>query len=61
MTEKYRGYKITQASADAMAYLGAKYEFVHDDYGGPEDKRLGFAGTIEEAKALIDDLEADNG
>ena len=54
---KYRDYEITRASADAMAYIGAEYEFVHSDYDGDGDNRHGFAITLEEAISIIDDIE----
>lgn len=39
------------------------WTYVHDDYDGAEDsgdRRCGYAGSIEECKADIDEWEADN-
>lgn len=52
----HRNYRI---------YVGdyTPYEFVHDDYdGAPDanDTRCGHATSIEDAKAQIDDMEADD-
>lgn len=39
------------------------YEYVHDDYDGAEDAeddRCGYAKSIEQAKELIDEYEAEH-
>ena len=48
----HRGWRI---------YIGdfTAYEFVHDEYDGPEDNRCGHADSLAEAKAEIDLMEDD--
>ena len=44
-------------------YVNSRYEFVHDDYDGAEDSndhRFGWAATIDQAKADIDEFESEN-
>jgi hypothetical protein len=39
------------------------YAFQHDDYDGADDacdNRTGYAGTVDEAKAMIDEIESDS-
>jgi hypothetical protein len=63
----YGEYRIYTASADARAFGGYSYEFVHDDYDptpnnpgeGPGDHRAGHAKSIDEARREIDDIEED--
>lgn len=60
-------WRIYVASADAKAFGGHSYEFVHEDYDptpnnpgdGPGDDRAGYAASVEGAKAQIDDMEED--
>jgi hypothetical protein len=51
-TEVYRDYKITRSSYG--------WEYTHKDYDGPEDHRLGTVGSIEKAKAAIDEYIQEN-
>lgn len=50
----YRGYRI---------HLGPAYTrwdqwtYVHDDYDGPEDRRIGLEETEAACREAIDDLE----
>lgn len=48
----YRGWRI---------YIGewTPFEYVHEDYDGPEDNRCGTAKTVEEAKREIDEYIVD--
>jgi hypothetical protein len=49
-----------------IPYRGCDFHFVHDDYDGGDieygtpsnDPRSGHAASVEEAKALIDEIEA---
>lgn len=36
-----------------------RYAYVHDDYDGPGDDRQGHTVTVDEAKAEIDEIEAE--
>lgn len=47
---RYRGYKIHNAG---NGYV--KYEFVHEDYDGPGDNRLGFGKSIEDCIIQINE------
>jgi len=51
---EYRGYTIRPISTPIAA---AKFEFVSREYDGPEDRRCGFAASVDDAKMLIDELE----
>ena len=35
------------------------YQFVHEDYDGPEDLRCGSGATVEDCKDLIDEIESE--
>lgn len=48
MTERYRDFDIDEG------YPGT-YQYVHKDYDGPEDNRAGWAWTVAECKAEIDE------
>lgn len=50
MKTTYRNYHIT-----ASAYQG--FDFVADDYDGPEDRRCGHGETLADVKAQIDEIE----
>ena len=52
---EYRDYIITYDPKPIPAYMGVDYDFAHKDYDGPEDKRCGNGGSIEDCKALIDE------
>lgn len=47
----YRGYVIDFAPE----YTRSKYQFVHEDYDGDEDKRIGVKDTVAECMLDIDD------
>jgi hypothetical protein len=53
----YRNCNISKINANrAWARLaGYNYEWVHQDYDGPEDNRCGMVQTIEECIEYIDD------
>jgi len=56
-------WRIYAADADARAFGGYAYEYVHDDYdGAPDanDNRHGFAKTLDEAKYECDALDEEN-
>lgn len=48
MTERYRDFDIDEG------YPGT-FQYVHKDYDGPEDNRAGWAWTVAECKAEIDE------
>jgi hypothetical protein len=55
---RYRGYRIYPS--DYVPMKGTEFSFTHEDYDGAEDandNRGGHAGSIEDAKAQIDELE----
>lgn len=57
----YKKYKIYLSHIGIVENF--EYEFVHDDYDGAEDAndhRYGYATSVDDAKAQIDELEADN-
>lgn len=43
----YRDYTIKQGEH-------TRYEYIHNEYGGPEDTRLGFCSTLQECMTEID-------
>lgn len=53
----YRGYTIIDCYTPIPSRI--KFEYVHDDYGGPGDTRHGFGSSVAECKAEIDELIAD--
>lgn len=61
---RYRGYTI-RYNPPPIPSRGSDWEFVHDDYDGapdepggrPTDARAGTAGSLEEAKEMIDEIE----
>lgn len=56
----HKGYRIYLS--DLYEVHGFQYDYVHDDYDGAEDagdNRCGQANTVEEAKAEIDECEAE--
>jgi len=48
---RYRDYEIRHEPNVA----GLDWAFSHVDYDGPEDSRYGYAATLEDAKAHIDE------
>jgi len=55
MAEKYRGYLITY-DPPPIPSRACDWAFEHEDYDGPGDSRFGYAPSLEDAKAQIDDL-----
>lgn len=56
--ELYRGYRITY-NPKPIGDRRHDYDFAHVDYDGPEDRRAGSAASGEQARAAIDDIEAE--
>jgi hypothetical protein len=54
MTETYRDFAITPIDPPGPTSL--RWQYVHCDYDGPEDKRIGVAASIQECKDAIDDM-----
>lgn len=54
--ERYGKYSISLAPPHQREY---RFNFVHDDYDGPGDRRCGFGKTIQECRDWIDDIESD--
>lgn len=54
-TSKYRHFVIAY-DPPPIPIRGFDWEFVHEDYDGPNDNRCGRAGSLEEAMATIDEL-----
>lgn len=50
---KYRGYTITH-NPKPIPTRGHDYDYVHDEYDGPEDGRCGSEPSVEECKTAID-------
>ena len=57
VVDTYRGYPITVAPAFQREY---RFNFCHPDYDGPEDKRCGFAPTVQGCREQIDELEGES-
>jgi hypothetical protein len=53
MITRYRDFNIDASSAWGYVYS-------HVEYDGPEDRRIGSARTLEQAKAEVDDWHTDN-
>lgn len=53
---EYAEYKITRA----QSYTRHKYAYVHKEYDGPEDNRLGYCMTIEQCIEEIDEKNEDD-
>lgn len=57
----HRGWRIYVGSPEYGPQFA--YTFSHDDFDGApdaDDNRFGYAASIEEAKAEIDEMEAEN-
>lgn len=50
---KYRGYIITH-NPKPIPLRAHDYDYVHDEYDGPDDDRCGSEASVEECKAAID-------
>lgn len=48
---RYRGYEITVGPCYTP---DSRWQFIHKDYDGPEDDRIGLAASIDDCKAEID-------
>lgn len=53
---RYGNYTITH-NPKPIPTREHDYDYVHDDYDGPEDDRCGSAATLEACKEAIDELE----
>lgn len=51
----YRGYRIYLS--DLHATHDFQFQFSHDNYDGPPDRRCGLAHSIPGAKKAIDEIE----
>ena len=54
MKTEYRNYVI---EPDPFGHN--PFVFAHEDYDGPPNKRCGFAGSVEQARQFIDEIEDD--
>jgi len=52
----YHEYEISLA----YSHCPFKYQYVHTEYDGPEDHRLGYRNSIEECKMEIDEQIAES-
>jgi excisionase family DNA binding protein len=50
----YRGYTITH-NPPPIPMRNCDYQFAHNEYDGPEDRRCGAAPSLDYAKAEIDE------
>ncbi len=50
---KYRGYTITH-NPKPIPTREHDYDYVHDEYDGPEDGRCGSEASVEGCKTAID-------
>jgi hypothetical protein len=57
VSEKYRGFTIDYAPKPIPS-RAADWDWSHEDYDGPPDRRCGTARSVDEAKADIDELLA---
>ena len=55
MRTRYRDYTI-EYNPKPIPIRTKDWDYVHDDYDGPEDNRLGSTNSLESAKAEIDDM-----
>lgn len=55
MPINYKKWKIDYADS----YTRYKYKYVHTDYDGWEDDRVGYADSLRECYSLIDEYESD--
>lgn len=53
--KEYKGYVISMAPL----YTRFKWQYVHKEYDGPEDDRLGYCNTIEQCIEEIDEKNED--
>ena len=51
----YKGYKIEKV-LKPIPSRKMDWDYVHEDYDGPEDNRCGCAASIEECKSDIDEI-----
>lgn len=61
MSTRYGAWRITY-DPPPIPLRSCDWAFVHDDYdGAPDghDTRFGHASSLEECKAMIDEIEAD--
>ena len=49
----YKEWKIELA----QDYVRSNYQYVHTEYDGPEDKRIGVADTLDDCRKAIDEYE----
>lgn len=54
---EYRDFEIRPSLVSYMA--ASDWTYTHKDYDGPEDARHGHAGSVEEAKAEIDEWHSE--
>lgn len=58
-TEKYRSYEISY-SPPPIPDRNHDWQFAHEDYDGPEDRRCGTGCSVADCKAKIDEMIDDN-
>lgn len=54
---KYRGYTITH-NPKPIPLRAFDYDYVHDEYDGPDDDRCGSEPSVKECKVAIDTYAA---
>ena len=59
MSHEYRGYTITENKCLSNSGTGFGWRYVHNDYDGPEDKRIGHDDSLGGCLMQIDDAIAD--
>ena len=52
---RYRGYRVFIGDGP----WSTSWNYVHEDYDGPEDRRAGVARTITQAEAEINEIEGE--
>lgn len=55
MIERYRGFTI-EHDPKPIPTRAHDYSFVHEDYDGPEDKRIGTGSSVQDCRDAIDDM-----
>ena len=56
---KYKNYEIRYCPKPGDPNLSPDFDFIHKDYDGAEDPRIGSERTVKKCMKIIDELEND--
>ena len=56
----YKGYTIEHEPKPIPDRYCVDWNYCHDDYDGPEDRRCGNAGSLRDCMDAIDEIEDDS-